>query len=271
MLNEKEAVALVKQNQVEELRDQAVKEYAKVLKISYDEIRRMPLEVDKDTSTASTESRTIYYNPSPNSDLGFSGDYLLAEAIHEEVFHILTNHETIQESHGRSRKEVNNGIFWDFCAQEIFGGFSRLVDEKWELERSFDKFRRDLIEAEDLKPYRKIRSAIYHYIGYKLAAKSGRENAIGTVRELSRMSNEELKSNFTNSIEEIREFLALPDREFGYFIDINEGHYSGKEGVPVIFFQFQSELYYGKPFKNKGGWKEYEGELPEEAKPKAMR
>lgn len=238
--------------------------------MNQDEIGKISLKKDESVRTSSVKNRTILVNPTLDSDLGFSGDYLLAESIYEEVFHIITNYETLKKSHGKERRKVGQDTFWDFCAHEIFGGFSRIVDEKWELERSFKKSRKDLIEAEDLKPYRTIHGALYHHIGYKIAAEAGNENTIDTVRELSRRTDDELRSRFSEQIEELREFLALPDREFGYFIDFNRGHFNGRNGAPVIFFQFQSKLYYGKPFSNKGGWKEYDGKLPEEAKPKAI-
>jgi hypothetical protein len=77
------------------LRDNAIKEYVKVLNLTPDEIGNISLEKSNDVSTSSIEGRTILFNPSPKPDLGFSAEYLLAESIYEEVFHILTNYETL--------------------------------------------------------------------------------------------------------------------------------------------------------------------------------
>jgi hypothetical protein len=145
------------------------------------------------------------------------------------------------------------------------------VEDKWNLERSFKKSRRDLVDSEELKPYREIHGAIYHYIGYEIAAESGSKNPVQAVRKLSRKTNDELRSEFSDIIEEIREFLAFPDKEFGYFIDLERGHYGGKNGAPVILFKYGPELYYGKPLREKRGWFNFEGDLPDEAKPRAMR
>lgn len=270
-IDEGHAVKLAEEGEIEQLKKHALKEYSEVLSLNPSEIGKIHLEKSREVSTSSTDSRKILFNPSPSPELGFSGEYLLAESIYEEVFHILTNYETLQESHGEKRKAVGTGTFWDFCAQEIFGGYSRLVDDKWNLERSFMKNRKDLVDSEELKPYRKIHGAIYHYIGYEIAAESEGNNPVQSVRKLSRETNRELRSQFSDLIEELREFLAFPDKKFGYFIDFNRGHFSGRKGAPVIFFQFESELYYGEPYRDKSGWFEFEGELPEEAKPKAMR
>ena len=271
ILSENQATSLAKEGKVEELKNHALEEYAEVLNLTHDEIGRIQLEKTKEVSTSSTKGRKILFNPSPDPELGFSGEYLLAESIYEEVFHILTNSETLQESHGKNRREVGEGTLWDFCAHEIFGGYSRIVDDKWNLERSFKKSRKDLVDSEELKPYRTIHGAIYHYIGYEIAAESGKDNTVESVRDLSRKTNNELRSQFADLIEELREFLVFPGKNFGYFIDFDRGHFNGRKGAPVIFFKFNSELYYGKPFRDKSGWFEFEGELPEEAKPKAMQ
>lgn len=256
-LNQKQAVKLAEEGNVERLRDEAIKEYAKVLGLSSEEIMKIEVKANQSVETAHAllEPRIIEYNPNISGSGNYSADYLLAESIYEEVMHILTTYETIKDSHGAHRNlDAGEWTMWDWAVHEIMGGFHRIVDEKFDLERSFKKSEKDLWN-EPFPPnmdFGTVKNAIYHFAGYRIAASIGRD--IDEIRKIARMSSKELRQRFPVEDEEweINKELMRPNGSKGYYVLWDK---QGWEAEQVTFQRGDNYWYQAFDDENNPYWK----------------
>jgi hypothetical protein len=245
VLTQKQVVKLAEEGNMQRLRDEAIKEYAKVLGLNREEIMKISIEMNPKASSASAdlETRTIEYNPNISGSGNYSADYMLAESIYEEVMHMLTTYETFKESHGTHRNlDITEWTMWHRAVHEIMGGFHRIVDEKFDLERSFKKSEKHLW-SEPFPPnmdFETVRSAIYHFAGYKIAASIGRD--IEEIRKIARMSSKELRDRFPVEDEdwEINKELIRPEKDETYWVLWDKKGWEAEQ----ITFQKGDNLWY---------------------------
>lgn len=212
-----ELISLAERGDYTTIRDQAVSELASDFGLEESELEPVDLkEVRSGSGGGYFEGRTVKVNLD-------ASPHMQAEGIYEEVAHVLTHNDTPEAPRSYA-------TFWDNIASEMLGGIGRW--EHWDLQHSLDRSAEfyetemeDWIERGHASETRdqadgawdEIRNPIIHDIGYSLS-KFAKEEGY-RADELGSMTNQELRREFSEEVDGIRERLR---DQYGIMVDLDK-------------------------------------------------